>query len=344
MDQELLSIIIPVYKSEQTLERCIHSLTGQTYQSLEIIMIVDGPPDTSGVLADKLASEDSRIKVIHQDNMGVSCARNTGVKAAAGLYLQFVDSDDFLEPDACESMVCAMDENNSDMVIAGFYHLYFGKKVKKIPDNPGTYIIRESKAEFLCVYEGQFLNMPWNKLFKKKFITKEFQKNMNLGEDLLFNVHYMKNIESFTVLDRAVYDYVQDDRGTTLSTKARDDRIQVAITLLHQMQKICEPLYGSKYTGGVLENKVLVEFLDEVEGTAFLKYVSPKERRIIIKEYRDAWLQVLRESDEPIPIRLKLADYKMIYPFFIKGNIGMVQCLVIIRGWIVILFRKGKIK
>ena len=95
----MLSVIIPVYKVEQYLCRCIDSVLAQTYTDLEIILVDDGSPDGSGAICDEYAAKDSRIKVIHQKNAGVSAARNAGMDLASGEYLAFIDSDDFIEPE-----------------------------------------------------------------------------------------------------------------------------------------------------------------------------------------------------------------------------------------------------
>ncbi|MEG1848864.1 MAG: glycosyltransferase family 2 protein [Lachnospiraceae bacterium] len=193
----MISIIVPVYQSEKTLERCIRSLLQQSYRELEIIMVVDGPPDATGILADRLALTDTRLKVIHQSNQGVSAARNTGIEAASGTYLQFVDSDDSLEPDACEQMLTAMEETQADMVIAGFHHMYFGRDVVKLPNNQGVYELSSEENIFLDLYETQFLNMPWNKLYKTELVDTCFPLDMTLGEDLYFNLAYMRTTSQY---------------------------------------------------------------------------------------------------------------------------------------------------
>ena len=93
----MISVVVPVYKSEKTLEKCVNSLCAQTDRDLEILLVVDGPPDGSGILADELAKKDERIRVINQVNQGVSRARNRGIKEAKGEYIRFVDSDDYVD-------------------------------------------------------------------------------------------------------------------------------------------------------------------------------------------------------------------------------------------------------
>ena len=101
----MISIIVPVYKAEKYLSRCVDSILGQTYKDLEVILVDDGSPDGSGVLCDAYAAKDSRVRVIHKENGGVSTARNVGLDAAGGDYISFVDSDDYVDPDMYEKMV-----------------------------------------------------------------------------------------------------------------------------------------------------------------------------------------------------------------------------------------------
>ena len=120
----MISVIVPVYKSERTLNKCVNSLLAQSNADLEIILVVDGPPDSSGVMADQLAEEDRRVRVIHQTNQGVSKARNRGLQEAKGEYIRFVDSDDYVEPNSNELLLTFLEQNACDMVIGGSQHLY----------------------------------------------------------------------------------------------------------------------------------------------------------------------------------------------------------------------------
>ena len=115
-----VSIIVPIYKSEAFVERCIRSLMGQTHADIEIIAVNDGSPDNSGAILEGLAAQDARIRLITQENQGVCQARNNGIDAATGEYLLFVDGDDYVDPDYVETLLTAAQHNNSDLVISGY--------------------------------------------------------------------------------------------------------------------------------------------------------------------------------------------------------------------------------
>ena len=171
----MVSIIVPVYKSEETLTRCVESLLAQTYKDLEILLVVEAPPDGSGILAEELAKRDGRIRILNQKNEGVSNARNFGLQHAKGEYVRFVDSDDYVLPNSVEILVKVMEQTKADMVIAGFHHLYFGRCILKNPALKACSMVcevAEEKVQVFCgrtveeeaymydLYQTGFLNMP----------------------------------------------------------------------------------------------------------------------------------------------------------------------------------------
>ena len=115
--EELISIIVPIYKTEKYLDRCIKSIINQTYKNLEVILVDDGSPDRCGVICDKWAQKDKRIKVIHKENGGVSDSRNAGLDIANGEYIGFVDSDDYIHKDFIKILYNLCKENNSDISV-----------------------------------------------------------------------------------------------------------------------------------------------------------------------------------------------------------------------------------
>lgn len=337
----MVSVIVPVYKSEQTLERCVRSLLTQDYEDIEILLIVDGPPDGSGILADRLAETDARIRVIHQSNQGVSKARNQGIREAKGEYIRFLDSDDFVEQHSISPLVERMEQDGSDMVIAGYHHLYFGDTIEKVPVCEGTYTVREAGEELSELYRGGFLNMPWNKLFRRDRMTQEFPTDRTLGEDLLFNLQYISSCEKISVIRTCVCEYIQDDRGTTLSTKKRDDKIETALYLYQKSKAFFEALGMTKAEElSFLDTKVITTFLDEVEMTGFAE-ADRKEKRQMIESYSRATREFL-EQGEPKIIAPDKLDYKIIYFFLKRNRIAVTMLLVSLRTFVVKMVRKGR--
>lgn len=334
----MVSVIVPVYKSEKTLEKCVRSLCAQTEKDMEILLIVDGPPDGSGILAQKLAGLDERIRVIHQENQGVSRARNRGISEARGEYIRFVDSDDYVDADSNEKLLKALVSTGADLVIAGYHHLYFGRDILKNP-KPGLYQTREldnkDGGELLELYRAGFLNMPWNKLYKRELIGEGFPTDLNLGEDLLFNQKYIKRTDSICVIAAPVCNYIQDDRGTTLSTKRRTDKIPIALRLYDATRSFFEELGISGQE--IIVSKLVQEFLDDLESLAFDRGLSRKEKLQVIHLYEDALAGLGEAAKSPV---LELLDYRIIFPFYQKKRTGIVYFLVHARGLLARVLKK----
>lgn len=119
-----ISIIVPIYKVEIYLRKCVDSIVNQTYKNIEILLIDDGSPDNCGIICDEYAKKDERIKVIHKKNGGLSDARNYGIEASSGDYIMFVDSDDYISKDMCEILLKKALENNADIVSCNFKEIY----------------------------------------------------------------------------------------------------------------------------------------------------------------------------------------------------------------------------
>jgi len=334
----MISVIVPVYKSEKTLERCVKSLCAQTYGDMEILLVVDGPPDGSGILSLKLSEEDDRIRVINQENQGVSRARNRGIREASGEYIRFVDSDDYVEPDSNEKLLEAMEAADADLVIAGYHHLYFGRDILKAPKN-GCYemgrLSDEDQKELTVLYGKGFLNMPWNKLYKKELIKDGFPTDLNLGEDLLFNFAYMGQAAKIAVTAYPVCNYIQDDRGTTLSTKKRMDKIPIAFRLYEASAAFFEKM-GIE-CGNMPATKAVIEFLDDLEGLAFDREMGRKEKFQVIRLYEEALARLGEPGKHP---KLELPDYRLIFMFYKRKCTKMVYFLVHVRGFIAGVLKK----
>jgi glycosyltransferase involved in cell wall biosynthesis len=185
-----ISVIVPVYKVEQYLSRCIDSILAQTYNNFELILVDDGSPDRSGSICDEYAESHSLVRVIHKENGGVSSARNAGIKEATGVWLCFVDSDDFIECDYLENF--HIENQRADLFVQGFKRV---KEEQIIEVNPYTDIV-SNNSDLVCVLEeNNLLNSPCYKLYKSSIIKNNhlcFKEGMSYGEDHLFTFQYME--------------------------------------------------------------------------------------------------------------------------------------------------------
>lgn len=234
MNQKI-SIIVPAYNCENKIEKCIKSISRQTYDNLEIIIVNDGSTDNTALICQKLAHNDERIKVINQENQGVSMARNQGIKCATGEYIQFVDADDTIEPDMTATLVKTMRKYDCQFVICGYNQYKNGnKEIICHPD--GEYDLEDFKNVFMEFYNTWMINMPWNKMYKKECIHTQFQSDINLGEDLIFNLEYIKGCHKIAVINYCGYNYYFEN-GTSLAGSFRKEKIEYS-KMLHN--KVCE--------------------------------------------------------------------------------------------------------
>lgn len=202
-----ISIIVPVYNVEKYLNRCLDSIINQSFNDFELILINDGSTDKSGIICDKYAQIDKRVRVIHKKNEGVSLTRNLGISIAKGDYITFIDSDDWIEQDFLKKAIEYIKENNVSILITGFvfennkkiFNIFNGKKDEIILNN-------EIKKEFLK--QNKFSWTVYDKFFKKEIIKKyKFDSRFKIGEDMLFCWQMFKNIEKIGYLPLYKYHY-----------------------------------------------------------------------------------------------------------------------------------------
>ena len=208
-----VSIIVPIYNTEHTLHRCLDSILTQEYTDFELILVDDGSSDGSPALCDACAAKNERVKVIHQENAGVSAARNRAVEMSAGTYLQFVDSDDWLTPKATALMVSAAQKNDCDMVITDFYRVSGSRVSHKGNIDEEGLMNREEFAGHMMEKPADFYyGVLWNKLFRRSIIeAHQLRMNPEISwcEDFLFNLEYILHASSFYVLPIPVYYYLK---------------------------------------------------------------------------------------------------------------------------------------
>ncbi len=225
--KEKVSVIVPVYNAQNYIEKCIDSILGQSYDNIELILVDDGSPDGCPDICDRYANDNTKVKVLHKDNEGVSAARNDGLSLATGKYIQFVDSDDYLEKDMIEKMVKTIEGLNCDMALCGFNDTNMNHINSVLPSlsygrhDRNDYLHEVMKDPFSLTY-----GVLWNKLFKKKLIDKGvcFSNDMNFGEDFIFCLNYMEFASTVGVVGKAMYNYVRfnDKSLMFIQTAGRD--------------------------------------------------------------------------------------------------------------------------
>ena len=211
MNNKLISVIVPVYNSEFYLKKCVKSILSQTFRDIEVILVDDGSADKSGLLCDRLAAEDDRVKVIHKANGGVSSARNVGMNAASGQYLAFVDADDWLPVRALEKLYnCISAPEDPDFCFGNF--MYVGVLSRTVCDYSHELICTRDDADNFVEYLYMLENSHtcWGKLYKSEIIKNHnllFRESVSLGEDTLFLFEYLCCCNRFAMVPDVVYCY-----------------------------------------------------------------------------------------------------------------------------------------
>ena len=204
--RDLISVIIPVYKVEKYLCRCVDSVLEQTYTNMEIILVDDGSPDNCPVMCDEYARQDSRVKVIHQENAGLSGARNAGIDMAQGQWLAFVDSDDYLAAGFLERLYQACVDTGSSLSVCRWEYV----RGETIPEH-GTgetrvYTGREMLAN-LYVPDGAYFVVAWNKLYRKELFEDIRYPLGRIHEDEATTYRIYDKVKKAAYVDRSLYGY-----------------------------------------------------------------------------------------------------------------------------------------
>lgn len=241
MTKPLVSIILPVYNAQNHIARCLDSICAQTWQNIEVIVLNDGSKDQSLPVCEEFRARDSRIVLVDKANSGVSDTRNLGLKLASGKYVQFVDSDDYIDPDFTEHLVTAAEQNNADLVIAPYKMVIPAGATKpeqvleKIQDDLGVMSVAKPPEvrEYGFLPEGvydkdtfarrlmdkpasYFYSVLWNKLYRRDILADhhlQFTSEVRWAEDLVFNLEYILYANVFVSISKAGYHYVQNPQS-----------------------------------------------------------------------------------------------------------------------------------
>lgn len=206
-----ITVIVPVYNVEKYLDKCIESIVNQTYKNLEIILVDDGSTDGSPVICDEWANKDYRIKVVHKNNKGASCARNSGLEIASGDYITFVDSDDYVDTNLYESLFNLLKKYGADAAACGMVRESCNGYKEVWADHSIHEFCRNDLLKWIGEASGILPVSPCNKLFSKDSIKNiKFDENLKYAEDTLFNFEVAQNIDKLVLFSEPLYHYVNN--------------------------------------------------------------------------------------------------------------------------------------
>lgn len=228
--RKLVSVIIPAYNIEQYIGRCLDSVLSQTYENLEIIVVDDGSSDATGRILDDYEKKDTRIKVIHKENGGVSSARNKGLDKASGDYIGFVDGDDSIDPKMYETLVNLLEDADADIAHCG-YQMVFPDRVDYYY-NTGKKKIQTTEEGLKDLLSGEMIEPAlYNKLYKRKLFEKDrLDESLKINEDLDINYRVFKKSQKSIYYDKTLYSYMirrNSATGSNTMIRKNEDSFKV---------------------------------------------------------------------------------------------------------------------
>lgn len=244
MEEELVSVIIPAYNVGDYLEECIQSLVCQTYTTYEIIIIDDGSTDNTYDVGKGFTLYNTKIKIFHQENQGVSIARNIGMQKANGKYYIFVDADDIVMPQYIESLVKCIEKADMGMIS-------FTSEREKLTNNIRMNIVYNNASDMIegLLCEEKYDGYLWNKIFKKNIIEDNrlmFKKNIAVWEDLLFVLEYLKYCNKIAISDDKLYYYRYREGSAVNNFKIDKYRSKYEVMAEIRRQKLCNTNHSRK--------------------------------------------------------------------------------------------------
>ena len=219
-----ITIIVPVYKVEPYIRKCVESIIGQTYRQIEVILVDDGSPDNCGAICDEYAKSDDRVKVIHTENEGVYIARNKALDVATGDYLMFVDSDDWVEPDFCETALKLALDNNVQMVAFMYNNVFEGRDYSIMEKRPSVfrktgYMDASEAVRHLILRDSPIANYLCNKLFKRSLFDGFRFPEGRVLQDQAVTYLMMLRAGRIYVSNAVLYNYLQHSGSITATTQ-----------------------------------------------------------------------------------------------------------------------------
>lgn len=286
----MVSIIVPVYNTEKYIRRCLNSIIGQTYQDLEIILVDDGSTDSSGRICDEYAANDTRIKVIHQQNMGLSHSRLKAISMARGNYIQFVDSDDWIEPDMVSKLLDKALADRSDIVWCNLMIHKHDSLVYNISFNPNP-------SDMLsAIYEDKVPAWLVNKLYHKEILQRLEAPAVDMMEDMFYITQILCRNPKMSFIPDPLYHYEQMNA--------------TALTMIHNFHIKGIPNLLLCYEYLNKNNKI-----DEFRPSLYNRILKEKVRLVNLGRYE--------ESQNVLPVSHKnICNYPIAFPVSLLYWVG----------------------
>lgn len=325
----MVSIIVPVYKVEPYLSRCIESIIKQTFCDFELILVDDGSPDNCGAICDEYAEKDARIKVIHKSNGGVSSARNVGLDVAKGEYIAFVDSDDWIHPQMLEILSQALVQANAGFCACKVKIVYDESDSKFIEDihsifAPEVCNCADVLKDYFPKFSEKLTTFVYNKLYRREcFDNIRFDCQMGIYEDEMVALELIENAKKVAFVDHELYYYYQSE-NSLIRSKYNLKRLNTFSSLQHLIDFMAQ--HDWNYQVDELERRWMMAFLDnyyiiEQYHPEFLPEIISYKKTYLRKVYK--WIQNGKVS----------RMYKVVTILFAVHPLLAKRLYSYLRGW-----------
>lgn len=312
MNEEKVSVVLPIYNVENDLDRCIQSVVGQSYRNLEIILVDDGSPDRCPQLCDAWAEKDSRIVVVHKANAGLGMARNTGIETATGSYILFVDSDDYIAPDTVEKALAAAREHNAELVVYGMHHVNKDGTIRDsvVPSPDKTcYSGSEVQEQFLPdliwpdLKHGKPVNLQMSAcvcMFSMKVIREHNWRFASereiISEDEYSLLKLYRHVNSVAVIREAFYHYCTNE--ASLTHTYREDRFEKILHCYNACAAVCKANAYGQEVEERLRHQLLSNLIGAMKTVCLSGFSKQEQRQIFRRIAADPALQrIIGETD-----------------------------------------------
>lgn len=302
-----ISVVIPIYNAESSLDRCIQSIVSQTYTNIELILVNDGSTDNSLGICNNYATTDPRIVVISQKNSGVSSARNRGIETARNEWITFIDADDYIDNKYIESLAqCANHTNHNTLIIQGHKKISKGELADKVvfPN------ILLQGTELQSVFEKHKIieyGQPWAKLYNRNLLIEKnirFNKQISYSEDMLFMLEYILHCNSIKYIEGAYYNYIVDTSILSQRYNSFESEYNLFLSYISLINQISTK-FSFKIPQNTLLNGGLI--LMRCLYTMYINKYDRNTRMTNIKQIRKRHKQFIKEYYKP-----KLSLFKIV--------------------------------
>lgn len=325
--KNMISVIIPIYKVEKYLSRCIESVIGQTYSNLEIILVDDGSPDKCPLIIDEYAKKDKRIKVIHKENGGLSSARNAGLEIAIGEYVTFVDSDDTIDDKMYEILYNLLKKYDSDISICQLIRVNEDSAGNLLIPNLNIDNIEEqlfTKAEALkqIMINGDIGNFACTKLFKKELFKEVLFPNGKVYEDIATIYKLVHKANKIAYTNQKLYYYLYGREGAITSSFSEKKILDSLYAYFTQYKFIIENYPEIKQYANITWVKMYTSAMEKICMNGYTELWNSKE---VIEKY-DFFVKAIDALDEKV-LQEYLEPYRLISAVLLMYNREIYKCM-----------------